>query len=153
MPVVHWASLVTASPINRFLLIGLCSLCPIYCTQFNFCSDLLIFLEILPQYTSVQELHTPQTIIFTNEIRDTSLFLLLTMKNTETLRSKVLTIFKYSVWDSYNVFFQCKQHNTDFIKFKVHLLTSEVAMSTLSNKTAVFQVQYPENKYKIDHVR
>lgn len=39
--------------------------------------------------------------------------------------------------------FQCMQHNTGFIRFKVPLLTSDAAMSTLSNEAAVLQVQYP----------
>lgn len=46
--------------------------------------------------------------------------------------------------------FQCMQNNSDYIIFKMHLLTSEVPMSILSKETAVLQVQYPESKYNMN---
>lgn len=139
MHIMHWAPLMTCSPINCFLLIVHCSLCPIYCTQFNSCSELLTLLELLPQYTSIQELNTSQTLIFTNEIRDITLLLLLAMKHTETLRSKVLTNFEYLVGDSYDVIFQCKQHNTDFIKFKMHFLLQRLLCALSQMKLQCFK--------------
>lgn len=126
---MHWAPLMTDSPIKRLLLIVLCSLCSIYCTQFNSCSVLLIFIEVLPLYTSVQELNASQTFIFTNAIRGTTLFLSLNMKHTETLSQKYLLI--WSTWSETLMmwFFGVSSIILNSSHPKC-ILTSEVAMST-----------------------
>lgn len=63
--------------------------------------------------SSIIHIHTGTeyfpNIYFKNEIRDITL--LPAVKHRETLRSKAFTNFEYLVGDSYNVIFQCKQHN------------------------------------------